>query len=419
MPAWNPRANDIFLTALDLRSPEERRAYLDGACAGDAGLRAQVEALLSASDRAGSFLERPAVEEGTTTPPPAADPLDPLLAELRERGQGANRPRPRRPSRKAPAAASARTSCSSSLSGKQLLAVERRSPLRGSFLFTSRPALSRDGRTVAVAQGASAPGEGGKARTEGDLRVWDVGIGQELIRFTGETVIAGAALSPDGRQVAATYQTKEGKEGEVKVWDVATGQEVRALVSAPGAPCGLAFSADGGRLAFVGLLGNQPVAVKVWEVAPGRELLSLRGAVPQPSEVMVAVAFSPDGERVAWTYGGVEGAAEVKVHEVAGGRLLLTLRGHAGCVEQVAFSPDGRRIVSTGPGRTFLESEVKVWDAAGGKELLSIKAEGVGRVSSAVFSPDGRHLHAAGQPPDGQGCAVKVWDGTPRAEERK
>src|SRR5438552_13308149 len=54
---WDPRANDLFLKALELRSPGTRQEYLDGACAGDAAKRAEVEALLEASARAGSFLE--------------------------------------------------------------------------------------------------------------------------------------------------------------------------------------------------------------------------------------------------------------------------------------------------------------------------------------------------------------------------
>jgi serine/threonine protein kinase/tetratricopeptide (TPR) repeat protein len=60
MPTWNPRANELFLKALELRVPSERQQYLDAACAGDAALRAEVQALLEASERAGSFLESPA-----------------------------------------------------------------------------------------------------------------------------------------------------------------------------------------------------------------------------------------------------------------------------------------------------------------------------------------------------------------------
>ena len=58
--AWNPEVNELFLKALELRSGAERQAYLDGACGTDAALRAEVESLLQASARAGSFLESPA-----------------------------------------------------------------------------------------------------------------------------------------------------------------------------------------------------------------------------------------------------------------------------------------------------------------------------------------------------------------------
>jgi serine/threonine protein kinase len=53
----------IFDTALQKQTPSERSAYLDEACAGDGALRQRVEALLLAHDRAGVFLDRPAVEQ--------------------------------------------------------------------------------------------------------------------------------------------------------------------------------------------------------------------------------------------------------------------------------------------------------------------------------------------------------------------
>src|SRR5882724_6435106 len=49
----------IFATALE---KADRAAYLADACRGDAELRNRVEGLLAAHDRAGEFLERPAVE---------------------------------------------------------------------------------------------------------------------------------------------------------------------------------------------------------------------------------------------------------------------------------------------------------------------------------------------------------------------
>jgi hypothetical protein len=64
-----PTAKTVFDHAHELASPAERQAYLDQACAGAPGLRAQVEALLRAHDEAGSFLQKPAVA------PPAAGPV--------------------------------------------------------------------------------------------------------------------------------------------------------------------------------------------------------------------------------------------------------------------------------------------------------------------------------------------------------
>ena len=70
---------DIFLAALDKGTPEQRAAYLDEACRGDAELRRRVERLLHAHPKAGSFLEQPAVQReatGAYTPDPNA-PLSP------------------------------------------------------------------------------------------------------------------------------------------------------------------------------------------------------------------------------------------------------------------------------------------------------------------------------------------------------
>ena len=64
--AWNPEANEIFLKALEAPSRAERGAYLDQRCGGNAELRGQVQSLLDASERAGSFLASPASEFAAT-----------------------------------------------------------------------------------------------------------------------------------------------------------------------------------------------------------------------------------------------------------------------------------------------------------------------------------------------------------------
>jgi serine/threonine protein kinase len=75
MTTWNPRANDLFLKALELHVPGARKEYLDGVCAGDAALRAEVEGLLDAGARAGNFLESPAPQPllATVEEPPLSE----------------------------------------------------------------------------------------------------------------------------------------------------------------------------------------------------------------------------------------------------------------------------------------------------------------------------------------------------------
>jgi WD40 repeat protein/serine/threonine protein kinase len=74
-PAQASSVESIFFAVLEKPSPEERSAYLDAACGGDAELRRQVERLLRAQPRVGAFLEPPA-------------PLPPLTTEERTTLEG-------------------------------------------------------------------------------------------------------------------------------------------------------------------------------------------------------------------------------------------------------------------------------------------------------------------------------------------
>ncbi|KAG4427593.1 hypothetical protein IFR05_016924, partial [Cadophora sp. M221] len=93
------------------------------------------------------------------------------------------------------------------------------------------------------------------------------------------------------------------------------------------------------------------------------------------------VAFSPDGKQV------VSGSDDktVRFWDAATGALLQTLEGHSAGVTSVAFSPDGKQVVSGSRDKT-----VRLWDAATGALLQTVRYSDW--VRSVAFSPDGKLL---------------------------
>src|SRR5262249_19170531 len=127
------------------------------------------------------------------------------------------------------------------------------------------------------------------------------------------------------------------------------------------------------------------------------------------------VAFSPDGTRIIT-------ASENKTARVCDartGKVLLELKGHTTPVISMAFSRDGTRIVTGGNSQPRVlgggritgvqgQGEVKVWDARTGKELFELKRH-TGDVSSVAFSPDGTRIVTSGAD-FGVPGEMKVWD---------
>ena len=146
------------------------------------------------------------------------------------------------------------------------------------------------------------------------------------------------------------------------------------------------FSPDGYRIAIA-----ESDAVSLWDARNGQKLLRLAGVgstYPGP------MAFSSDGSRLA--AGG--GDKVVRVWDTQSGKEVLTLRGHEGNVRSVAFSPDGRHILTNA-------DEALVWDARSGARVASLLGY------AEVFSPDGRFIVTAGRD-------VRLWEFAPAAPAR-
>ena len=75
------------------------------------------------------------------------------------------------------------------------------------------------------------------------------------------------------------------------------------------------------------------------------------------------------------------------------------LRGHEGVIKSVAFSPDGRTIVTAS-----IDGTARVWDTATGREIAVLRGhEGI--VTSAVYSFDGRTVVTASDDK-----TARIWD---------
>jgi WD40 repeat protein len=99
--------------------------------------------------------------------------------------------------------------------------------------------------------------------------------------------------------------------------------------------------------------------------------------------LIVDVAFSPDGARIltaSWD-------KTAKLWETVSGKLIRSF-GHQDEVNSAAFSPDGTRILTASVDRT-----AKLWDTASGKLIASFEHQA--SVYRGAFSPDGTRLLTA------------------------
>jgi WD40 repeat protein len=92
------------------------------------------------------------------------------------------------------------------------------------------------------------------------------------------------------------------------------------------------------------------------------------------------------------------------------------LRGHGGAVFAVAFSRDGKWIISGSGDQT-----ARVWDATSGEELRAFKGHG-SQIGSIALSPDGQRIVTGGgavrispdgrfiEPTNEEDPTAKVWD---------
>ncbi|HEX9133284.1 MAG TPA: WD40 repeat domain-containing serine/threonine-protein kinase [Ktedonobacteraceae bacterium] len=110
-----------------------------------------------------------------------------------------------------------------------------------------------------------------------------------------------------------------------------------------------------------------------------------------------SVAWSPDGKQIV----SASDDKTAQVWEAVTGDHLFTYAGHADGVNAVAWSPDGKLITSASSDAT-----VQVWEAATGIYLFTYTGH-ADRVNSVAWSPDGKLIASASDD-----STVHIWDAT-------
>jgi WD40 repeat protein len=197
----------------------------------------------------------------------------------------------------------------------------------------------------------------------------------------------------------------------IRLWQAATGKELHRLDCGPIPVAGLAFSADGTKLASVGH-GRSGAEACLWDVVTGKQLwrkeLTAWGT-PR------AVCFKPDGQQVAVAGGRDPGGfPTIGVPEQTGGSVLLLActdgkqegerKGHKAAIDSVAYSPDGTMLytgagipkgnLGLGPKLEFAGGEVIEWKLSDDKWRRT--HDNLPRVPlTLAVTDDGRTLIAA------------------------
>ncbi len=136
-----------------------------------------------------------------------------------------------------------------------------RPPLKGHACWVYAVAFAPDGRTLTSGGGPgprpSATDRLASVSGDGEIRVWDVASGMEVLAIPGHgNFVRGVAFHPDGSRIATA-----GMDRVVKLWDATTGDEVLTLRGHTAGVLSVAFSPDGIRLASAGADGT----VRIWD----------------------------------------------------------------------------------------------------------------------------------------------------------
>ena len=217
------------------------------------------------------------------------------------------------------------------------------------------------------------------------VRIWDVASRTQRRELPGSS----ALLAPDGKTLIVAEEKKP-----YVAWDLATNQSSRQLPGDHGKALPKSFTSD--RTCVTWGFDN---IVSFCDRDSGKVLRQLPGHhfADAPANGIYCVAFAPNGNQVA--SGGHRG--EIALHDLATGQVIICNENrHAEATSTLAFSLDSQLLASG----DLSSGTIHLWEAATGQELERLVGH-QGRVTSLAFSPDGKLLVSGSED-----TTALVWD---------
>jgi WD40 repeat protein/glycine cleavage system H lipoate-binding protein len=246
---------------------------------------------------------------------------------------------------------------------------------------------------------------------DGYVRTWNLSARREIDRYRRpgtwrklfkrlDDTITGVACSPDGKWIAVSSF-----EAKIWLWNTVSGEPFPLEYGQPHQrPEALAFHPKGRILAA----GGVHDAIFLFDIVARQKT----GALKQ-GNMTRDLSFTPDGKMLAAAcYHGA-----IYLQNMSSGQLIQTLRGHnpvykgfPASVCGVAFSPDGRWLVSSGSGEQLILWNTATWMP---EVIHPCHSQILSGIKSLAWSPDGRRVAMPGE----EGM-VQLWE-LARREKRR